>query len=166
MAQKYGNLTTSKTWNESLAELREEFRRWGVEDFLLPTKAESQRDKKVCVPFALRGTWVNPECSRWQAIDGPNWLERDLRAIVRAVNAARLADQRGLGALMAEATRALALNAGDDPWVILGLLREAEPEDNRRAYRRLLARAHPDHGGDPERFRAIMEAGEKLGFAG
>ena len=110
--------------------------------------------------------WVKPECSRWQAIDANNWLERDLRAIVKAVESARLADQRGLGALMAETTRALALNAGDDPWVILGLLRESTLEDNRHAFRNIVKRAHPDVGGDPERFKAIMEAGQKLGLAG
>ena len=159
-----GSLQTTKTWNESLADLAEEFRKWGVEDYIMPTKAVSERDRKVTVAFALNGTWVNPECQRWQKIDANNWLERNLRAIVMAVTSARLMDQRGLGALLAETTRPLALNAGDDPYVILGFSRDQPANANRAAFRRIVQRHHPDVGGDPDRFKAILDAGEKLGF--
>ena len=65
MTQRFGNLQTSKTWQESLWDLREEFRKWGIEDYLLPTKKQSELAGKVSVSFALKGTWVNPECGRW-----------------------------------------------------------------------------------------------------
>ena len=158
MRRRFGNLTTSKGWNESLADLRDELRKWDIEDYILPTKAESQKAGKVRVPFALKGTWANPECSRF---DSP---EQNLRAIVQAVRSARLMDQRGLGDLLAETVRPLALNPADGSWAVLGLRPDAEFSANHRAYRQLLKTHHPDAGGDPERFQEIRKAGEALGF--
>ena len=162
MRQRLGWLTTTKTWNESLADLRQEFQRWGIEDYLLPTKAESQKAKKVTVPFALQGTWVHPECGRFG-----DKAEHNLRAIVLAVEAARKMDQRGIGALLAEIARPLALRSGDlapGPWEILGLRPEADHEMNRREFRRLIQQHHPDRGGDSDKFQEILAAGKECGL--
>jgi|SRR6056297_2086275 len=45
---------------------------------------------------------------------------------------------------------------------VLGVHWPVEPDEVKRAYRRLVKEAHPDVGGDQERFRQIQEAYEAL----
>ncbi|CAN5737745.1 hypothetical protein BH23ACT2_BH23ACT2_16370 [soil metagenome] len=45
---------------------------------------------------------------------------------------------------------------------ILGVGREASPTEVDAAFRRLAARAHPDRGGDPDRFGEIVGARQRL----
>lgn len=45
-----------------------------------------------------------------------------------------------------------------DPFVVLGISREATVEEARQAYKRLARKHHPDKGGDPAKFREINEA--------
>jgi DnaJ-class molecular chaperone len=47
-----------------------------------------------------------------------------------------------------------------DPFESLGLGWGAAPGDIRAAFRRLVVRAHPDHGGSPETLAALTEARE------
>lgn len=165
MKNRLGDLHTNKSWLDSLAELKDEFRKWGVEDYLLPTKRESEIARSVTVAFALRGTWVKPECRRWQTTDGQDWQERNIRAIVLAVKAARLADSRGLGALLAEISQPLALPDPNDPSVILGVPPDAPQSVIRQAYLDASKVHHPDKGGDPEQFKRVHDAGKALGVA-
>ena len=49
-----------------------------------------------------------------------------------------------------------------DPWQALGVRPGASPEEVARAFRRSAARHHPDAGGDPERFRELLAARDRL----
>ena len=49
-----------------------------------------------------------------------------------------------------------------DPWRVLGLRPGAPREDVARAWRSLAARHHPDAGGDPDRFRELVAAKDRL----
>lgn len=51
---------------------------------------------------------------------------------------------------------------GRDPWAVLGLSPGASGEAVTRAWRTLAAQHHPDAGGDPERFRELVAARERL----
>ena len=46
----------------------------------------------------------------------------------------------------------------EDYYTILGLSREASEDDIKKAYRKLVLKAHPDKGGDAEEFKKISEA--------
>jgi hypothetical protein len=48
------------------------------------------------------------------------------------------------------------------PWTVLGLAPGATEEEIRRAHRRRALETHPDRGGDPEVFRAVQRAYERL----
>lgn len=45
-----------------------------------------------------------------------------------------------------------------DPWSKLGVARDANPEDIKRAYRKLAMQHHPDRGGDTNQFQEIQQA--------
>ena len=45
-----------------------------------------------------------------------------------------------------------------DYYKILGVSKNAKPEEIKRAFRRLAQKHHPDKGGDPEKFKEINEA--------
>ncbi len=45
---------------------------------------------------------------------------------------------------------------------VLGLTKDASPEDIKKAYRKLAREHHPDKGGDPEKFKKVQEAYETL----
>ena len=160
-----GNLSTNKSWPDSLRDLQEELRKWDIEDFILPTKRECEQAGRVKVSFAVHGNWVHPECNRWQRSHGADWLERDLRAIVLAIHSARLADQRGIGSLLAEVTRVLALPpANTQHHTALGVSGSATPEEVHHAYREAVKQHHPDVGGDPDKFKELQDAAKALGI--
>lgn len=50
-----------------------------------------------------------------------------------------------------------------DYYKILGLSKNASPDEIKRAYRRLAQKYHPDKGGDPQKFKEINEAYQVLG---
>jgi molecular chaperone DnaJ len=59
------------------------------------------------------------------------------------------------------------MRSGDDrdPYGVLGLRRQASPDEIARAYRRAARATHPDTGGEgggAERFRAVSDAYEVL----
>lgn len=58
----------------------------------------------------------------------------------------------------ARATVTRAPTAAPSVWTILGVEQGVTPEELRAAYRRRALETHPDHGGDPEAFRRVLEA--------
>jgi hypothetical protein len=160
----YGNLHTTVSWRETVADLKECFRKWGVEDYILPTKQESERIGCVEVSFAKRGVWAVPRCARFST------PEQNIRAVYLALDAVRLADQRGIGELMAEASRVLALPDPSQAEAVIARFSAAISADEVRAkprmyYAQALHETHPDHGGRREDFDAVRRAGEQMGVA-
>lgn len=49
-----------------------------------------------------------------------------------------------------------------DYYEVLGINKDASPDEIKKAYRRLAVKYHPDQGGDEEKFREINEANEVL----
>jgi len=160
----YGALHTEKTWTECLHILKQEMERWGKEDYVLPTLAESKANGRVRFSFATNGKWIEPiDCSigptRWAPFDPAT----SLRAITIAIEGARKADQRGIGALLAAATKHLALPA-DSPYRVLGVPEgTTDKEALRKAYTGRVKEVHPDMGGDAQEFARVQKAAEQLG---
>ena len=170
--KQLGDLHTSKSWAETLADLKKELDKWGVEDYVLPIKAQSR--ESVTLTFAVNGRWTDVCCRRFS---GPRGPERNIRAIYLAVEAVRKMAQRGLGDLLFQAAKPLALTTGvsDVPasaravWLMtLGISSDefdwGDPDVLERAYRQKVKETHPDNGGDPEQFKAVQLAAQKLGI--
>lgn len=49
-----------------------------------------------------------------------------------------------------------------DDYTILGVSRDASPEEIKKAYRKLANKHHPDKGGDPETFKKIQSAYDNI----
>lgn len=160
-----GSLHTTKRWQETLADIAECFTKWGVDDYVLPRKVDSERQGYVEVAFSKRGGWAKPRCGRFAT------PEQNLRAIWQALDAVRKADQRGIGELMAEASKLLSIPSPDDPRVVLARHSGLAVNDDTpsggmvHAYREALKRTHPDHGGNRQDFDAVRRAGSQLGVA-
>lgn len=50
----------------------------------------------------------------------------------------------------------------NDPWETLGVSRDADENTIKKAYRKLAMKHHPDKGGDPEQFKKIQSAYDKI----
>ena len=157
-----GGLNTSKNWTQITREMREELRKWGITQYHMPYKGGSERLGSVTVIVTIKGQEKRITCDRFHEA---NWPERDYVAIKGAIRAARLADQRGLGSVFAQAYQLIALPDPDDPYYILGVNPQAGIEDIRYAYRKRVAEAHPDQGGSREMFERVIEAGQRLGVS-
>ena len=162
---KYGGLHTNKSWGASLQDLKLELDKWGIKDYILPTYDESKRKELVVLKVAINGKWTDVSCGRWSSYQH-NGLQRNLRALVMAVESARLADQRGIGGLLHELTEHLSLPspAGDSHYAVLGVAPDASKLDMVTAYREKLLVLHPDKGGDVVQYERLVKAGQALGI--
>ena len=59
----------------------------------------------------------------------------------------------------------IAAPAGKEWWQVLGVAKDAKPEEIKAAYRKLAAEHHPDKGGDQARMAEINKAYEESGNA-
>lgn len=167
---RVASLNTKKTWQESLADIADAFRKWGVQDYVLPQSMQSEQTGEVRVTFALHGQWTDLICARWR----PGtfmWLERNIRAIYLAIDNTRLMDQRGLGSLLAAAAAPLALpSATREPLDVLGLNGDAVTYtigDLQTAFRNRIKIVHPDMpNGSRAAYDELMTAAEALGIRG
>ena len=155
----YGNLNTTKTWEEITREVREELRKWGITGYILPCKGDSVRLKPVTVRMKIQGEERQLTCDRFHDRNRP---ERDYAAIAIALRSARLADQRGIGAVFAQAAQLAALPGPNDPHHVLGVKPGASQVEITAAYRKKVMEAHPGHGGNREALEKVMKAGRLL----
>lgn len=159
-----GSLNSTKPWGELLTDLKAELKRWGVQDYILPTHDESRRQGYVELSLAVRGNWAAPRCSRFT--HEVNGTAKNLSALVQVIRANRLADQRGIGSMFAEVAKLLALPDPDNPYTVIGAASGMSVDKLRAAYRDALKRAHPDHGGTADALIKVRAAGQTLGIAG
>ena len=162
MTNRYGDLHTTKTWRQIEQELRDEFRKWDIHDYLLPFQDDSVRRGSVTVTVYLEGEERRLACGRFTERNAP---ERNYCAILLAVKSARLAEQRGIGFLVAEAAKLKQLPDPNDPHFILGVQPSAGFGEVKAAYKRRIVQAHPDQGGNRADLERVMDAGRKLGVA-
>ena len=161
---KYADLRTTVTWERTLEALRKELVKWGVQTWLKPTKESSMKNREVVVHFTKNNVQSSPRCSRFPT------PEQNLRAIFGAVQAVRLADQRGIGGLLAEVSKPLAALPGrvePDPCEVLGVPKgTTDKAVLLAAYHQKAKVTHPDLAGSDEEFKAVQRAAEALGVVG
>lgn len=159
---RLGSLVTNRPWEVLLQELEEELLKWGVKDYILPFKSDAIRWGEVRLTLTVNGIEKTIPSGRFT--HQTNGQEANLLAITQQVKATRLADQRGLGPLLAEVSSLVALN-GYDPWRVLGAEKD-DLETARRYYHEKLKMYHPDTPDTGNRLMVemVQRAGKDLGL--
>lgn len=160
-----GGLNTTQTWDALLRELKEELRKWGVEDYHLPYKGDSERKGEVSLTMLLNGVEKTIGCSEFT--HEYRGMERNLCALKEAIRGTRLADQRGILSLLAEvAQAALPALPAYEPRRVLGVSDGAGKSEVRSAYHAKVLYYHPDQPtGNRPMFDLVHQAGKDLGVA-
>ena len=128
-----------------------------MEDYILPYKSDAVRSGQVSLTLRVNGNEKTVPCSKFTG--QPNGHEANLLALTQAVKATRLADQRGIGSILAEVSSLVALNAYD-AWRVLGA-EENDLETARRYYHEKLKMYHPDNPDTGNRL--MLEMVQKAG---
>lgn len=167
-------ITTKKTWDQTLDDLAEQFRLWGVSSWTVdpvrPRHAINQWNntealRAVTLRYQLRDRDVVLTMSK-QARAHDN-----LRVLYLAVEAMRLNEARGIAEVVASAyaqlppaggtTPGTAMAETSDPYAVLGVERSYALDVIESIWKARLRAAHPDHGGkqeDAARLNAAMAA--------
>lgn len=115
-------------------------------------------DKGVAVYFELKGKPMCFACDRW------NKVGCNIQAVAKSIEAMRGLDRWGCSEILNRAFDGfLMLPSGDikPSWChVFGVAQIAEEDAVKAIYRSLSKKHHPDHGGDPEKFRKVQEAWE------
>lgn len=116
-------------------------------------------DCGVAVYFEHKKRSMCFACDRWDKI------EHNMQAIAKTIEALRGIARWGTGDMLEAAfTGFTALPAPGAPrewWEVLGVQRNAQPQEIVDAYRRLRSQHHPDRGGEAARFDEVEQAYRK-----
>lgn len=114
-------------------------------------------DTGAAVYFELKGRLVSLACDKWRRVECNIW------AIVKHIESIRGQERWGVGTVDQAFRGYMALPApgqssGIQWWTVLGVPINATPEQVKAAYRILVAKHHPDRGGDVDLFHRVQEA--------
>lgn len=157
------------SWNDNVARLRELMEEWGIpfEDYHVETGAEPrQRDNTwnagerwARVTYKPRGA-VAPVVMQ---LDTQLSAAKNLNAIVVTLEAIRMQERRGLGAITASHYLALAAPKLErDPYEVLQARPDADRDTIDALYRLRAKQTHPDAGGSQEAFEQVTQAKERI----
>lgn len=123
----------------------------------LPLAAQPRvADPGVALYFDLGGGRRAMPCDRWLTVAD------NMQAVALTINALRGIERWGAEGTAAAAFAGFAAlpaqTGGEAWWDVLKVSRHASPETTEHAYKMLAKEAHPDAGGDPERFHRLTEA--------
>lgn len=122
----------------------------------LPYSNQRQPDDSgAAVYFRYNDKPIVFACDRWRKV------EENLWAIAKHLEALRGQERWGVGNLEQAFTGYVALPAPEQWWQVLGVSPDASSDQIRAAYRELARQAHPDAGGDHDRFVRIQAAYER-----
>lgn len=168
------NLTTQKTWDATLSDLGETFRKWPdvthwIVDPTRPRRAINQYHSPDERRVTLRYTKGGHEVVLTMAEQ--DRAHDNLRVLYLAVEAMRLNELRGISDVVASAYAQLpppkdlqpaSTPAIADPYQVLGLRRGVPLDVAEAVFRTLAKTAHPDAGGDRSQWDRVQAAIEQI----
>lgn len=159
------SLTTKKTWHQTMQELEEQMRMWGVTEWETnyPRGARSEAwnqkegDRTVQLTYTKRGKTVTLVMGKQnRAVD-------NLRVLYLAVEAMRLNERRGISDVIESAYLQLAApTQAADPYELLEIRPDTSLEVAEAAYKAKVRNIHPDRGGSTEQMKALNRAIEEI----
>lgn len=158
-------ITTMKSWPETMEELGNQMRLWGVSDWtinnpqgaLLRSADQTVQQRTVKLTYTKTGRSVTLMMAKQRrAVD-------NLRVLYLAVEAMRLNERRGISDVIESAYLQLAAPAAElDPYELLEIRSGASIEVAEAAYKAKVREAHPDRGGSPQRMTQLNEAIDQI----
>lgn len=159
-------INTQKSWSATQRELRVEFERWGVTDWVTnyPRGAEwegragqTEEQRTVRLTYTKNGKPVTLSMGKQsRAVD-------NLRVLYLAVESMRLNEKRGIGEVLESAYLQLAGPAQEkSPWEVLGIMPGSSVEVAEAVYRTMANKYHPDKGSDPAIMKQLNSAIDKI----
>lgn len=151
----YGELRTTITAEQTIHDLENCMRKWGVTEWDAPRGSRSV-NQPASVWFVLNGEHKVMHCERFKR------YSVNLRALYFVLDELRLASQRGILEEFRQFFEQLPPPSGEpvtqSPYELLGVAPSAPVEVAEAAYRALAKRAHPDTGGSNERMSRLNVA--------
>jgi hypothetical protein len=158
-------LRTKKTWHETMQELEEQMRLWGIKDWETNypkgarTEAwiQKEEDRTVKLTYHKNGKTVTLVMGKQnRAVD-------NLRVLYLAIEAMRLNERRGISDVLESAYLQLAApTATLDPYELLEIRPDTSLEVAEAAYKAKVRKLHPDKGGSVEQMKHLNQAIEEI----
>lgn len=149
-------------------ELEDELGRLGARSVMISSNLELRldgrpyanqkrnEDEGVAIYFLRKGKEMVLACDKFRK------REDNMRAITKTIEAIRGIERWGSSDMMERAFTGFAQLAGPMDvrqwWQVLGVQQGASVDDAEKAYLRLRSTHHPDRGGDPAEFNAVIAA--------
>lgn len=164
------NLTTNVPWSQTMRELANEFKLWGVHDWETNYpkgarwegyQSQDEITRAVTLRYVKDGKTVNLSMGKQKrAVD-------NLRVLYLAINSIRLNEKRGIGEVLASAYKQLSAPEGEifiDPYEFLGIRSDAPLEVAEAVYKSLATKYHPDSkpSGSAEKMVQLNEAIKRI----
>ena len=161
MAPKISIIDTEKTVSQTLADLRKLFRDWDIEDW---EPIPGKDGRSYSVRFLKVGQWMDIS-SQLQPTKAMN-----LRVCYQVIMYLKLWENRGVTGVAKGVTfvGGLVPTKGTDQedfeqsCAVLGVEPSASLEEVEKVYRVKVQFAHPDKGGEADRFKRIQKAYEYI----
>src|SRR5437016_4451048 len=155
------SLSTKKTWQQTMQELEEQMRLWGVTEWETnyPRGARSEAEQQKEIDRTVKLTYHKHGKSVTLVMGKQNRAVDNLRVLYLAVESMRLNEKRGIGEVLESAYLQLAAPVEiQDPYEVLEIRTDASLEVAEAAYKAKVRRLHPDAGGSHEHMKILNQA--------
>lgn len=143
-------IRTTKTWHQTMDELAEQMRMWGVTDWETnrPSGARSDASSQSDSARTVKLTYTKNGKTVTLVMGKQNRSVDNLRVLYLAVEAMRLNERRGISDVVASAYMQIAApEQEEDPFEVLDIRPGAPLEVAEAAYKAKMRNVHPDRGG-------------------
>ena len=159
-------ISTRVSWDETLRELGETFRKWGIYEWTVsPVRPRARADRHYQTDEERTVTLIYTHGSGRDVrltMDKQTRAQDNLRVLYLATEALRMNETRGIDNVIADAYLQLAAPSHVDPWEVLGIRPDADIEIVHAAYKARAKTVHPDHGGSAEAMKDLNDAYDRI----
>src|ERR1051326_3871534 len=159
------SLSTKKTWQQTMQELEEQMRLWGVTEWETnyPRGARSEAEQQKEIDRIVKLTYHKHGKTVTLVMGQQNRAVDNLRVLYLAIEAMRLNERRGISDVLESAYLQLAApSEAIDPYELLEIRPDTSLEVAEAAYKAKVRKVHPDRGGSSEQMKALNRAIDEM----
>ena len=154
------------------SDIRQMFDKWGIEQFSILREQEEyrsgvlKRGNGVTVSFFRKGAWQHIFCNKSD-------YDQNIRSVFFFLDRIRIAEKAGISYQGLSSTKDIVTSTTyepqkeereilEDAYDVLGVSQDDPDDLIKKVYNQKVQFYHPDHGGDPEKFKRITNAFETI----